>query len=201
MNMNRVPAIVAAAVLACAGFVVAQTDQTNPIKWRTYSQGAFSNSQKSFTLTIDNSGAWQNYWRDNFGDPSEAPKDIDFNKEQLVAIHLGTRPTGGYKVSVASIQRAKPGEVRVSYVESLPLPGVTVTQAETTPWVIVRMDKPGAKITFSKSTEDGRFPGGINVIQLGPAGVGGQGGSACGCSNCICGCNGGGNVGGLTGGG
>ena len=52
------------------------------------------------TLHIANPRQWEKLWREHRGADEPAPA-VDFEREMVVAIFLGERPTGGYAVEVS----------------------------------------------------------------------------------------------------
>ena len=67
----------------------------------------------------------------------ECPK-IDFNKNQVAALFLGTKTSGGYSVSV---ERVEENETQIIIYKKIdaPKPGENVTMAFTNPFVIVEI--------------------------------------------------------------
>ena len=77
---------------------------------------------------------------------------IDFNREIVVAIFLGEKPTGGFAVEIVRVGRQN-GEFVVDYKEINPASGAMVTQALTQPFHIVRIDgEVGTKVTFRRES-------------------------------------------------
>lgn len=163
-----------------ASFVLghAQIDP-NIVTWRTYKAGTASKAEKQTIEVITSLGAYQRYLGAYAPQGAGDGRDIDWGKEELVAIHLGTRNSGGYSVEVSSIKKVKPNEALVSWAELTPAKGVSHTQALTSPWTIVRLNRPGTRLTFSGTKREGRLPGGIQII-----GTPGHGSCRC-CEACI----------------
>ena len=90
-------------------------------------------------------------------------RDVQWGKEALIAIHIGPRDSEGYSVEVEKIQRTKPNETCVYWNELTPRRGRAKGKA-TSPWTIVRVDRPGTRITFSGGEREAGRPGGIQVI-------------------------------------
>jgi hypothetical protein len=65
----------------------------------------------------------------------------------VFAVFLGERPTGGYAVRVASVERI-PGGLRVTYEETRPPAGCPVTQAPTHPYAIVACERTIGDVLF-----------------------------------------------------
>lgn len=121
------------------------------ITWRTYKAGVHSAAPVQEIVVMETLGDYQRYLR-RF-DPQGAGDggDVDWKVEELVAIHVGERKTAGYRVEVASIRRANPRDVLVSWVERTPRRGSSQAQAMTSPYVIVRLNRTGGRLTFSGS--------------------------------------------------
>ncbi len=127
------------------------------IPWRTYKSGKSGGITAPRQLVITNGANWQVYWAEVTGEPPRsAPTDVDFTREQLVAIHLGQRPNPAYEVYVESIRQTSPAQATVHYVEATPPPGQAVIQVLSSPWVIVRMPRVPGVLSFSKRTVAGR---------------------------------------------
>lgn len=64
--------------------------------------------------------------------------EIDFNKNQVAALFLGTKTSGGYSVSV---ERVEENETQIIIYKKIdaPKPGENVTMALTNPFVIVEI--------------------------------------------------------------
>lgn len=116
-------------------------DPRNAVPWSAYNSGSYSQINRQGLFTLTNPGEWAQHWSRMTGRPAqEAPGGIDWNNQILVAVHLGTRPTGGFNVKVARIERnGALGIVRA--IEEPPVPGSFVGQAMTSPYIIVRVPR------------------------------------------------------------
>jgi hypothetical protein len=65
---------------------------------------------------------------------------VDFARETILGIFLGTRPTGGYAVAVRGVA-VEGTDLFVDLDVRSPAPGAMVTQALTSPWAIVRVPR------------------------------------------------------------
>jgi hypothetical protein len=68
---------------------------------------------------------------------SPVTKVIRVKDEQYLLISLGTRPTGGYGINITDVTE-KDGKLLVSYEEFKPGPDDMVTEALTSPWVVLK---------------------------------------------------------------
>jgi hypothetical protein len=150
-------------------------DPFHPIRWQTYRSGTQSRIGSQSTFVIRSSGAWQNYWAQSTGgSAASAPRDVEFNKEFLVAIHLGTRPTAGYSVVVDSVKRSRPAEVLVRYAELTPDPKRMQAQVLTSPFTIIRVENTSGALAFEKTKRVDRRDPDVIILQL----------CCCGCWDC-----------------
>ena len=129
------------------------------VVWRSYKNFAISQSKSSRELVINTQGAFDTYWRELTGEPN-APRDVDFTKELLVAVQLGSRPSLGYKVLIRSIERTKPNEITVTYEEKKPDTGAVSAAVMTSPYEIVRVERKTAVGVFVFKKREGASTGG-----------------------------------------
>lgn len=153
-------------VLAAVAAVALGHGQLDPnvISWRTYKSGSQSGAQEAKIVEILTPAAYQAYLGAYAPEGAGGGGDIDWSREQLVAIHIGRRPTTGYSVAVDTIEKAKAGVARVVWSELTPPRGVSVGQSLTSPWTIIRFNRTGFKLDYVGRKEEGSLPGGIKII-------------------------------------
>ncbi len=153
------------------------------VTYRSYKSGSTSRIAKEKKVVITSQDQFQQYWKESTGrDGREAPTDVDFRTEQLVAFHLGHRPTTGYTVIIKSVDRVNPGTVKVTARETRPSPESMQAQHVTSPFVIIRMPRLPVDFTFALEQVDA--PGQIFVPA--PFPIDPTYPPAC---NCACGCS------------
>lgn len=156
MNLSSFIAKTVVTVALVCSFVPtrSQVSRLEGVNWRTYKQGAFSNAKGTLTNVFETEGQFQNYWeRVNGPIAGKMPTGgIDWSKEKLIAVNLGSRANPGYEVVVASIKRTTAGTIQVVYHEQLPMPGVNYPQVLVSPWVIVKMERVAGNIVFKGET-------------------------------------------------
>lgn len=127
-------AVILAAMLLAAGCATAAAAEE--LEWR----GAYGGPSSPTALLARNEEEWLRLRR-AFKLP-EPPQRVDFTMHMVVAVGLGTRPTGGYAVTILTAQE-KAGVLCVRYRERRPRPGEFVTQAFSAPYhvrVVPRSD-------------------------------------------------------------
>ena len=137
----------AAAVLitACGGSTGRYVDER--ASFETASPSARSSLEISRIGTYANSGIhsprrlfirgeqeWREFWYDmDLGSPPE----IDFNRDMVIAVAGGSRPTTGYSVLVNDVRLEEDGTLRVEILETTPGRGCVTGQQMTNPVDIV----------------------------------------------------------------
>lgn len=147
------------------------------VPWRAVASGTSGGVQKFTAKLISNQADWANFCRiDGF---TESMPQIDFFKERLVVVALGKRNTGGYAVTVTDIRPQTNGTFDIIAVESTPSPNMMTTQAITTPFTVIAVDRQVSTINVKITQQQGMGfgfgqPGGGFVNQNGlPPLVGG----------------------------
>jgi len=82
--------------------------------------------------------------------------EVDFRRESVVAIFIGQRPTGGYGVSVTDLLLEN-NEVYLEVRLTQPSPGAMVTQALTSPWLMLRIQRPGVPVAWFRNADTGEL--------------------------------------------
>lgn len=72
---------------------------------------------------------------------------VNFAKEMVIGAWAGTRPTGGYALTIQSVQLKK-GALTVSVRSESPPADAMTIQALTQPYDIVAVKKTGAKVIW-----------------------------------------------------
>jgi hypothetical protein len=140
----RVPWAAALCVLLLVSDHRAETVQ---MKLSTIQQGDLSEIQERREVVVRNAAEWAALWKQHR--PGEPLPAFDFTRSMIAGVFLGSRPTGGHTIEVTSVQREGPNLV-VSYRESRPDPQMMVTQMLTSPFHLVRIDRPEGTVLFRR---------------------------------------------------
>lgn len=100
--------------------------------------------------------SWDSLWKTMFGKNVPLPDvpEIDFQKHMVIGAFLGTRPSGGYSVSIARI--VENDKIQVFVRQQSPGPGDMVTMALTSPFHVVVIPRSEKPVEFVASPEDKR---------------------------------------------
>jgi hypothetical protein len=132
----------AAALLA---MTVMQAAGSGP---RTVEKGDQSNIEDAKQILVRTDAEWTQLYRQHKFD-KPAPK-IDFSKEMIVAVFMGSRPTAGFSTAIVSATAAN-GALNVRYSESRPPAGTITAQVLTFPYHIAAIPKADVKdVRFEK---------------------------------------------------
>ena len=128
-----------------AVILVVAVMQQSAMPLTTLAQGSQSAVEERRETVVRTPAEWQMSWKWHGG--SEAAPTVDFAKEMVVAVFLGTKPTGGYRVEITGARREGQSLV-IEYAERRPGPGTLVTQALTSPYHIVKLPRHDGPVTF-----------------------------------------------------
>jgi PrcB C-terminal len=132
----------------------AQAVVSGAITFTTLAQGAQSGITEPRQVVVRTSAEWQALWKEH---DSQAAPTVDFSRSIVVGVFLGTRPTAGYGVTIASIG-AKPGGAIVEYLERRPTPGRMTAQVITSPFILVTVPREIEKVEFRRVEKDSHDP-------------------------------------------
>jgi len=116
------------------------------VKFDVLQSGQQSNVQTEQFHVFQTEGQFQTYWKAMTGE-NPVFRDIKWGTEFLIAVNLGQRSSGGYKVFVESIEKLR-GEIVVTVVEVTPMGNTT--SALTSPWEVVRVQRTSGNVRFNK---------------------------------------------------
>ena len=130
-------------VVMCLAFI-----QQTAVPFTTLVQGDQSGIESRREVVVRAAGEWQALWKDH--QPGETPPRVDFAKSMLIGVFLGFRNTGGYRVTITSVDRIG-DEIVVTWQESRPGPQDVTSQVLTFPHHVVRTERLDGKIVFKQA--------------------------------------------------
>ncbi len=117
---------------------------------RTVDKGLNSNIDGARQVVVRTADDWAKLWTQHAGE--RARPSVDFNKEMVIAVFMGSRPSAAFSVDITGV-REQAGMLVVSYKETRPAPGSVAAQILTSPFHIVAVPKVGATaVTFEKAS-------------------------------------------------
>lgn len=119
----------------------------SPSSQRTIARGSQSNIDAPRQAVARTQAEWTALWKaHDFDKPVPA---VDFSREMVVAVFMGSRPTAGYSVEITSVDERRSATV-VSYRETMPARGAIAAQVITFPFHIVAVPNRSGDVTFEK---------------------------------------------------
>jgi len=116
---------------------------------RSLGKGPHSGVTQPGQRVIRTAEAWQKLWDEHTANVQPKPPlpAVDFNKEMVLAVFMGQRPTLGYATDVTAVTREKKG-LRVTVRESSPPPGALTGQLVTSPYAFVAVPRSDGPVKF-----------------------------------------------------
>jgi len=114
---------------------------------RTIDKGEQSNIDEARQVVVRTDVEWTKLWQQH--SPDRQRPTVDFAKDMIVGVFMGSRPSAGYNISIVSTF-AKDGNVIVQYRESTPRPGTMAAQVLTFPYHLVAIPKAAGEVRFEK---------------------------------------------------
>lgn len=107
-----------------------------------------SGIERERQVAVRTEDAWLALWKEHAGAARPAPR-VDFASHMVVAVFLGSRPTGGYGVEVLGT-RLDGGTLVVDWREVAPNPRDLTAQVLTAPAHLVQIPVRPVEIRFEK---------------------------------------------------
>ena len=99
-------------------------------------------------VVVRTNAEWAALREEHHAGPELAP--VDFSREMVVGVFLGSKPTAGWGVTIVSAVE-EGGVLRVRYRETAPPPGSISAQVITFPYALVAIPTSAAKdVKFEK---------------------------------------------------
>jgi hypothetical protein len=115
---------------------------------RTIEKGDQSNIDEAKKVLVRTDAEWTALWQQHA--PNRPRPAIDFGKEMVIGLFMGSRPNAGFSTAVVSATEGN-GVLIVRYSETFPAPGRVAAQVLTFPYHIVAIPKATVKdVKFEK---------------------------------------------------
>ena len=108
-------------------------------------KGNMSGQQLAKQVTVRTAAEWHALWKDHA--PAAKMPDVDFSKDMIVGIFLGSKPSEGYDVEIVGV-RMEGKDLIVEYVEKQPGRGTLAAQILTEPFHLVTVPKHAGTVRF-----------------------------------------------------
>jgi len=131
--------------LLLAAFV--QGAQASSIPLRSLERGSQSFIDVARQVTAHTTEEWTTIWKQHA--PNRAMPAVDFTREMVVGVFVGSRSTAGYSVEIVGVEERQ-GSVVVRYRETAPGRSAVTAQVVTSPYHLVAVPKREGPVRFEK---------------------------------------------------
>jgi hypothetical protein len=115
---------------------------------RTIDKGDQSNVDEARQVLVRTDAEWTALWQRH--SPDRPKPTIDFSKEMVVGVFMGSRSNAGFSTAV-TLTTAANGALIVKYTETVPPPGAVTAQILTFPYHLVAVPRSDVKnVKFEK---------------------------------------------------
>ena len=111
-------------------------------------KGTNSTTDKAKNAVAENEDEFKKLWVEIHGNQIPQPDlpEIDFANQEVIAVFMGMRSSGGYSIA---IRKVEDNDKRiVHYSESAPDPDMLTTQALTSPYHMILLPKSDKEVEF-----------------------------------------------------
>src|SRR5690349_2251334 len=124
-------------------------DDTQSLPVRSLAKGAFSGVRDARQEVIRDAATWEKFWEQHSVSAGSAAKipAVDFAKEMVIAVTMGMKRTGGYRIEIARVEPAGKS-LKIFVKQTSPPPGALTIQALTAPFHFVAVPKSDLKPEF-----------------------------------------------------
>ena len=121
--------------------------QSPPPAVRTVVKGPMSEVETPRQAVVRSPAEWSTLWKAH--DPRGPLPPVDFTREMVVAVFVGSRPTSGYSVEIVRAV-GNSGTLVVEYVETAPSRDAITAQVLTAPYHLAAIPKHDGEVRFQK---------------------------------------------------
>jgi hypothetical protein len=118
----------------------------------TIARNAQSGVDQARQVVVKTGDDWRALWKEHA--PMKPLPEVDFTQSLVLAVFMGSQPTGGYMVEIRRV-RAEPSGLVVEYAETRPGPADVTAQVITSPCHIVTVPQHAGTITFERVDSGG----------------------------------------------
>ena len=135
-------------VIGCMFLMMASSAQTPP--FTNIAKGDASGQQTAKQVTVRTAAEWAALWKDHA--PTDKMPVVDFSKDMVVGIFVGTKPSAGHEVEIVGV-RTEQKDLIVEYVQKQPARGTMAAQILTEPFHLVAVPKHACTVRFMHVTD------------------------------------------------
>lgn len=126
-----------------------QGDEETVISFEVIHGGPFASVSVKKEMTATNKDDYLKIMNEVYSNLDQMPQipEVDFTKNDVVAVFMGAKTTGGYSINVDKVIKRKDA-LTVAVNETSPAVNCVVTQAITQPFQVIKIPKTKQKIVY-----------------------------------------------------
>ncbi len=128
--------------------ILALAMQTGALPMTTIDHGNQSNIDDAKQVVVRTAQEWTTLWRRH--NPDRQRPSVDFARDMVVGVFLGSRPTAGYDIEIVSVKDGADATV-VRYRVKQPARDAMTAQVLTSPYQLVVVPKRAGQVTFEEA--------------------------------------------------
>src|SRR5262249_49092025 len=114
---------------------------------RTIDKGLQSNVEDARRVTVRSADEWTKLWRTHA--PDRQPPAVDFAREMIVGVFMGSRPTAGYAIEIVGTRDLTDSST-VQYRETTPPATAATAQVMVMPYHLVAVPVRSGAVRFER---------------------------------------------------
>jgi len=130
-------------ILSCVLLMTMTSAQTP--SFTNIAKGDASGQQTAKQVTVRTAAEWAALWKDHA--PTEKVPAVDFSKDMVVGIFLGSKLSAGHEVEIVGV-RTEQKDLIVEYVQKQPGRGMLAAQILTEPFHLVAVPQHAGTVRF-----------------------------------------------------
>jgi hypothetical protein len=139
-------------VIALSAFAFScssQGEEETIIPFEVIHGGPFASVSAKKEMTAANQDDYLKIMNEVYANLDQMPQipEVDFTKNDVVAVFMGAKTTGGYSINVDKVIKRKDA-LTVAVNETSPAANCVVTQAITQPFQVIKIPKTKQKIVY-----------------------------------------------------
>jgi PrcB C-terminal len=119
--------------------------QSPQASFTSIAKGDASGQQTARQVTVRTDAEWTSLWKDHA--PTVKMPSVDFAKQMVVGMFLGTKPSTGHEVEIVGV-RMQENDLIVEYVQKQPGRGTMSAQILTEPFHLVTVPQHAGTVRF-----------------------------------------------------
>ena len=116
------------------------------ISYKLIDQGFYSGVSSNRNVVIKDKASWMGLWQEHNKTNANMP-NVDFSKNMIVGLFMGSRPTGCYAIEDVTVWRAA-GKIQITHHNLNPGPTIDCTMSVSSPFKLIEIPRSEEIVEF-----------------------------------------------------